>query len=407
MKKLVLLLIILPFALLGKDPEVTSTIKEVTIYLNGAQITRTAACKLPSGASEIILTGLSTKIDESTIQISGLQAVSILAMSYDINYLAKEVSTSETLELQEDIAALEGQIAALKNSISGLEEEEQLIYANRSINNRLQSFDLEKIKAVSTYYRTRITEIKDEIFKTNRKINSLNSDIRAITSQMAEINNAPEKEQGEIKIKFDAPIASSLTLSISYQVKDAGWIPNYDIKSNDIGMPLALGYKAHVYQKTGNDWNNVNITLSTGNPNVNVAKPNLGIQYLDFTNGYSTMNRPATRKTRYVYNPSVKTVTGTVLDESGSPLPGANVLVKGTSNGTTTDFDGHFSLNVTDGQEVSVSYIGFHTTALPIYSSVMNIRLDEDASQLDEVIVTAYGTQKKNDITGAVSSVGI
>jgi len=282
-----LFLFVCPFLVFGNDIKLPSTIKEVTVFLSGAHITRTATCQLPSGSSEIVLTGLSTKIDESSIQISGLQSVSILSMSYDINYLIKEVDASENAILQDQIKTIEGQIAIL-------------------ISNRLQAFDLEKIKAVSTYYRKRVTAIKDEIFKTNLTINSLKAETRNIQKQMAEANNAPEKEQGELTLKFDAPSTTSLELEVSYQVEDAGWIPNYDIKSNEINAPLNLAYKAHVYQKTGTDWDGVNIILSTGNPSINVAKPDLGIKYLNFTNGYQNTNRTSVKKQRYVYNPSVK-----------------------------------------------------------------------------------------------------
>lgn len=405
MKNLILLLVLCPLLIFGNNEKIPSKIKEVTVYLNGASITRTAACNLPSGASEITLTGLSTKIDESSIQISGLQAVSILSMSYDINFMPMVENTTASKPLQNRLIAIETEIALLKNNISGLEEEEQVIYGNRSVSARAQGLSLEKLKEISTYYRQRITAIKNEIFKTNLAIKQLNNETRIIQKQLAELNNAPEKEQGEIKIKFDAPIASTLNLIVSYQVQDAGWIPNYDIKSKDINTPLSLSYKAHVYQKTGNDWNDVHITLSTGNPNLNVAKPNLGSKYLNFTNGYQNKNVSVTKKSRYVYNPSVRQVTGIIVDESGAPLPGANIVVKGTSNGTQTDFDGHFSLNVQNGQELSVSYIGFQNTQIPIYSSVMNIRLDVDASALDEAVVTGYGTKTSREYTGAVNSV--
>jgi len=402
-----LFLFVCPFLVFGNDIKLPSTIKEVTVFLSGAHITRTATCQLPSGSSEIVLTGLSTKIDESSIQISGLQSVSILSMSYDINYLIKEVDASENAILQDQIKTIEGQIAILKNQISGLEEEEQIMYTNRTVSNRLQAFDLEKIKAVSTYYRKRVTAIKDEIFKTNLTINSLKAETRNIQKQMAEANNAPEKEQGELTLKFDAPSTTSLELEVSYQVEDAGWIPNYDIKSNEINAPLNLAYKAHVYQKTGTDWDGVNIILSTGNPSINVAKPDLGIKYLNFTNGYQNNNRTSVKKQRYVYNPSVKNITGTVLDDSGLPLPGASIVVKGTSNGTQTDFDGFFSLNVEQGQTLVVSYIGFQNTELPIYSSVMNISLEEDSNQLQEVVVMGLGVEKEKHALGfAVSSVG-
>ncbi|MEO9890977.1 mucoidy inhibitor MuiA family protein [Aurantibacter sp.] len=407
MKNLILFLVLSPFLTYGNDVEIPSKIKEVTVYLSGANITRTANCNLPSGATEITLTGLSSKIDESSIQISGLQSVSILSMSYDINFMPVILDKSTSLPLQSRLDVIAAEIAILKNTVSGLEEEEQVIYTNRTVSARTQSLSLEKVKEISTYYRKRITAIKNDIFYANLKINHLNDETRTLQKQMAEFNNTPEVEQGELKIKFDAPIASNLKLEISYQVQDAGWIPNYDIKSKDINTPLSLSYKAHVYQKTGNDWNNVKVVLSTGNPNVNVTKPNLGTKYLNFTNGYQNTNVSAVKKSRYVYNPSVKQVTGTVVDNAGIPLPGANIVVKGTTNGTTTDFDGHFSIEVQNGQELTISYIGYNTTELPVYSSVMNIRLDEDASQLEEVVVVGYGTSSKRSVTGAVSTVGV
>ncbi len=406
MKNLILLFVLCPLLIFGNDKKTLSKIKEVTVYLNGASITRTAACDLAAGASEITLSGLSTKIDETSIQISGLQAVTILAMSYNINFMPIVENKTASRPLQQRLTAIETEVAVLKNNISGLEEEEQVIYANRLISARTQGLNLEKLKEISTYYRQRITAIKNAIFKANLEIKKLNTETRIVQRQMTELNNTPEKEQGEIKIKFDAPIASRLNLIVSYQVQDAGWIPNYDIKSKDINTPLFLSYKAHVYQKTGNDWNNVYIILSTGNPNINVAKPNLGTKYLNFTNGYKNKNVNITKKSRYVYNPAVRQVTGTVIDESGAPLPGASILVKGTTNGTQTDFDGHFSIHIQNGQKLMVSYIGFRPEELPIYSSVMNIRLDEDMEALNEVIVTAMGVKREKRSLGyAVSSV--
>ena len=405
MKNLFLLFVVFPFLIFGNDGEIPSKIKNVTVYLSGANVTRTADCSLTEGATEIILSGLSTKIDESSIQISGLQSVSILSMSYDVNFMPVIVDLSSSKPLEERLDVIMTEIALLKNKISGLEEEEQVIYANRTVSARTQSLSLDKVKEIGTYYRERITAIKNEIFKANMKVKKLNLETRAVQKQMAELNNSPEREQGEIKIKFDAPVATTLALEISYQVQDAGWIPNYDIKSENINTPLSLAYKAHVYQKTGSDWNNVNITLSTGNPNVNVAKPNLGTKYLNFTNRYQNTNVSSIKKQKYSYNPTVKLVTGTVVDDTGLPLPGASILIKGTSKGTQTDFDGHFSLNVQNGQELVVSYLGYHSTELPIYSSVMNIRLDQDASQLDEVVVLGYGSQTKKNYTGSVSSV--
>lgn len=107
-------------------------------------------------------------------------------------------------------------------------------------------------------------------------------------------------------------------------------------------------------------------------------------------------------------NPIQSTVTGTVNDADGMPLPGANVLVKGTTNGTQTDFDGNYTITAEGDATLVFSYIGFKTTEVAIDGqTTINIGLEEDASKLDEVIVTGYGSQTKRDVTGAVSTVDV
>lgn len=100
------------------------------------------------------------------------------------------------------------------------------------------------------------------------------------------------------------------------------------------------------------------------------------------------------------------TVTGTVTDEAGELLPGANVVVKGTTNGTQTDFDGNYTLTVEPGATLVFSYIGYVRTEIPVNGqSVINATLREDAAALDEVIVTGYAVETKRETTAAVSIV--
>ncbi|MEE1961119.1 TonB-dependent receptor [Allomuricauda taeanensis] len=103
-----------------------------------------------------------------------------------------------------------------------------------------------------------------------------------------------------------------------------------------------------------------------------------------------------------------KTITGTVSDNTG-PMPGVNVLIKGTTNGVVTDFDGMFNIDGVSNSDVLVfSYIGFVTQEIPVGAQdVINIILQEDTQALDEVIVVGYGTQKKSNVIGSVTSVEI
>ncbi len=100
------------------------------------------------------------------------------------------------------------------------------------------------------------------------------------------------------------------------------------------------------------------------------------------------------------------TVTGTVTDGAGNPLPGATIIEKGTANGTTSDFDGKYTLTVEDGASLVVSFIGYTSQEIAVAGRTMiDIQLLESASALDEVIVVGYGIQKKRDVTGAIVTI--
>ncbi|MDR1381836.1 MAG: TonB-dependent receptor [Tannerella sp.] len=101
-----------------------------------------------------------------------------------------------------------------------------------------------------------------------------------------------------------------------------------------------------------------------------------------------------------------RSVTGTVSDEAGEPVIGANVIEKGTANGATTDIDGRFSLSVPENAILQVSYIGYLTQEISVGTRThLSVQLKEDTQKLDEVIVVGYGTQRKVNLTGAVSSI--
>lgn len=100
------------------------------------------------------------------------------------------------------------------------------------------------------------------------------------------------------------------------------------------------------------------------------------------------------------------TIRGTILDESGQPMPGATITVAGSNTGTVSDIDGNFSLTVPDQASIVVSFIGYATQTIEVGNqTVFNIQMAADATSLTEVLVVGYGTQEKRDVTGAVSSI--
>lgn len=102
-----------------------------------------------------------------------------------------------------------------------------------------------------------------------------------------------------------------------------------------------------------------------------------------------------------------KTVSGTVVDEQGQTLPGVNVMEKGTTNGTITDIDGKYSLNVGNNSTLEFSYIGYENVEINASNgTTFNVTLTEDTKQIDEVVVVGYGTMKKSDVSGSSITVG-
>ena len=97
-----------------------------------------------------------------------------------------------------------------------------------------------------------------------------------------------------------------------------------------------------------------------------------------------------------------KTVTGTVVDDEGLPLPGLNVIEKGTSNGVQTDFDGNYSITVAQGNVLVFSYVGFAKQEVTVGTAdVIDVTMKVDASALEEVVVMGYVSKKREDMTGS------
>ncbi|WP_349085589.1 SusC/RagA family TonB-linked outer membrane protein [Bacteroides ovatus] len=111
--------------------------------------------------------------------------------------------------------------------------------------------------------------------------------------------------------------------------------------------------------------------------------------------------------TPFVYSQSRKQITGSVQDVQGNPLIGVSILETGTSNGTITDMNGTYSLNISStNATLRFSYIGYEEQLIKIQGrNVINVKMNEETSNLDEVVVVGYGVQRKSDLTGAISSI--
>ena len=351
----------------------------------------------------MIFDNLSPDIIEKSIQLRGLDDASILSIAFNLNYLDKKTVSAEYEKLKTDLDLLLYQKNSIQNTIEGYERELKLLTENQRINSDNTDLSLEKIKEISSYYRQRSTEIQNIIYKQKRELQELDREINDYRQQMNNLDDSRKEMRGEITVKLQSDRATNLNLELSYIIQNAGWFPLYDIRAESTSSPIELNYKANVYQQSGIDWDNVKLVLSTGDPNTNNFKPDLQPKYLNFINGYYRKTS-AVNRTNYKYNPTIRSVTGIVTDESGAPLYGTNVMQTGSTNGTVTDFDGKYriAVNSAGGNELRYTYVGFETQSIPVYASMMNVQMEADNESLDEVVVVGYGTQSSNDVAGVL-----
>ncbi len=131
-----------------------------------------------------------------------------------------------------------------------------------------------------------------------------------------------------------------------------------------------------------------------------------GLRFRQINNSINVLNNSSAEDYVEVFINEDIDVSGVITDQSGEPLPGSTIQEKGTNNGTITDVDGKYSLSVSDGAVLIVSFVGFEAKEIPVNGrSVINVSLNEDVSSLEEVVVVGYGVTRKSDLTGAVSSV--
>ena len=247
---------------------VPTKIKDVTIYLSGASLSCVADAKIPAGVSTVTLTDLPTAISEESIQLEGVGDFVINNVLYRVTQDKTPKGDSLTKIKQE----LEDKIAVLKYTKDVYANEIEILNANREIkgaNSNLSTVELDK---VLKFYQSEMLKLKENIRKTDKSIAELNTELSRINSELAPYRN---RTKGEVEVNVSSTKAQNIKLGMSYYVNCAYWMPFYEARVEDVNKDISMAYKAKVYQSSGYDWDNVKVTLSTGNPTQNGTVPTL------------------------------------------------------------------------------------------------------------------------------------
>lgn len=396
MKNIIQIIFLFPVLAFAFQTEIENKIESATVYLEGTQLQTSIKTYLNKGEQNLKIKNLSPNINPNSIIIKGLDGIHLNNFDYDIDFLNSKKDTERLSELKKDRENLKSQISLLNHEITAYEKEKTLLENNQKLGSQNTSISVQQVNAYANFYRDKFKTINNQIYKFNLDMDEVQKELIDIENEIRKIEGKNDIYRGEISLSLDVKTASQKHIKLQYFVPDAGWSPSYDINAENIETDVKLNYKAKVYQNTGRDWTDIDLKLSSANPNKDNTKPDLNPYYLNFTQRIINNSMGYEKLKQKSYNPSVKRVSGVVRDEDGLIIPGVNVFIKGTNSGTQTDFDGRYNLNINNGKYLVFSYVGFKTAIIPIFSSNINLIMETNSESLDEVVVRGYSSRNKS-----------
>lgn len=367
--------------------KVETTAEKVMLFIDGAQVTRTKQLEIPAGNSALLFTGLSPYLDARSMQVSAQGKLTITNVNLQYNFLDSVAVTRRQEQLQQALKKVEKQQEERKAALGIVKAGQEILKSNCTLSGKSDAPAMAVIREATAYFAERMKVLTAEELAIRGQLEELSGRHRQLSRELAQAKGKDLKRSGEILVGIHAPAACTVTFTLSYYVKNAGWFPSYDIRSESLTEPLYIAYKANIFQHTGEEWKNVALSLSSSSPSTGNVAPRLLPYRLNY--GWAA---PVYRREM-----NGSSVSGIVSDATtNEPLAGAAVRVPGTTVGCMADLDGRYSLTMPEGQHrLEFSYIGYTSRTADVQGNTLNIALDPDRQRLDEVLVTGYGSSRK------------
>jgi uncharacterized protein (TIGR02231 family) len=282
----ILIFLSFPLSLFAAENEqrVPSTITNVTVFLNQAQVTRMAKVNLQAGVTNLVFDKVSPFINLNSIQVKTESNVVLLSVSQRNNYLEKAEKPPFILDIEDTIESINNQLQLLKVKHDAWILEKELLSANKQIGGLNSGLKIDEFEDALQLFRKRSMEVGEELFKISVAEKKLTTIRQKFQLQLNEYNNN-ENSTAEIVVTVKTLSGvNNAKIEWDYLVTNASWTPFYDVRVKDTKSELQLVSKAYITQGTGESWKNVILKLSTANPNETGSKPEIQTNFLQFNN---------------------------------------------------------------------------------------------------------------------------
>ncbi|SOE21997.1 conserved hypothetical protein [Spirosomataceae bacterium TFI 002] len=397
MEKLITLLLLLPFTILGQQT-LKPTISEVSLFPSGAQVKRTIEVDLISGKNSLLFTELEETLDAYSIKVKASNDITVTFLNHQKSSSATMSENQKKLKrFNVAIEQITDEILINNDALKLLVLEEDFLMKNQIVGGTYAGTKPEDLKATASFFKEQLASLyekKNVLKKANER---LLDKIKAVNAEINGVNTQEASKSSEINIEVISESIGKQNFEISYFVPEAGWSPKYNIKVKDIASPLVLQYNANVFQYTGKDWKNVDFILSNGNPRKKGQMPELQPWNWGKVNTYDDYFNTDSES-----NETPNQVFGQVKSgDDNFPLLGVTVQLKGTSLGVITDQNGYYRINIPPNliakkPSLVFSFIGYETQEVIVDKSEIDVTLALSETGLEEVVVVGYGIERKN-----------
>lgn len=378
---------------------IPSRINKVTVFQKGAQIERLASQTLQPGKYTLVFNGLSSQLEDQSIQLKAEGKITVLSVTRQQNFIKQQQVNDQIKEQEQQQQDWIEKIAAEDNLKTVLDQEEQLLLKNQQIKGEQATLKATELKEAADFQRNRLTTLYKERSDVLARKARLQASLQKTVQQLTALHQKKDLSTSDILATVEIKEAGAIKFKLSYLVKEAYWQAAYDIRVANITQPLALQMKAIISQHSGEDWQEVKLSLSSGNPQQNGEKPVMSPWPLRFY-----YPEPASIRIRGISsiasgnNTGMTTISGVVTGPDGLPLGFASVMGKGSSAGTTADERGLFTLNLPASvSTIVVSSVGYNSTEIAAKPGFNRIMLQPSSAELSEVVVTALGINRSGD----------
>ena len=374
------------------ERKVSSVVSHVTVFNTQAQVTRTTKVNLEAGVFNIVFDKLSPYINMNSLEVKANAGLTILSVSNRNDFLNKNEKPNDILILEDSLTSINAALADFKADKETIVHQKDLMLANRNVASNQTGVKADDLDDLMELYRKKLDDFKINWFRLSNLETKYYGYKNQVEQQLAAYNNGKLTLNNEVilTIKADNNIQNA-QIDLSYLVGNVSWQPFYDIRIKDNKSNVQFFLKANIIQSTGEDWNNVNLKLTTANPAEGGVKPELQTNWLWFNNNLVVENVKINpdRRTRAMAAP---------LIDADDPTP-SNYKTKFAKptvlqNMFNTEFETNIAYTIpSDNQNHQVDLTSFVQNAIYGYAVVPKLN--------KEVFVTAQVLA--NDLINQIS----